>query len=154
LTAQFLLSNQNDKVKLLRSVLAALAVASPAQAAGDDGRRWSMWCRHPGVPVMNVWQDRRGMAWLRIGRGPSHVGDYSEDDGRYLRFVASGTALHFRTQRDLSGVTLMVETEPGGYSPSLDLLCEVTVKPPEFRRPEPAQPAPRRWPDPRAVQRT
>lgn len=141
----------------LRAALAAFALAAPAARAadgGDDGRRWSMWCRHPEVSVMNLWQDRRGTAWLSVGRGPSHVGDHMDGDGRYLRFVANGMALHFRTRRDLSGVTLMVETEPGGYSGAIDLACEVTIKPPEFRRPEPPLPATRRWPDPRTVRRT
>lgn len=141
-------------LKLVCAALAMLVVALPALAAKDDGRRWSMWCRHPGVAVMNVWQDRRGTAWLRVGQGPLHVGDYGEDEGRHLTFVAGGAALHFRTRRDLSGATLMIETEPGGYSGAIELRCEVTIKPREFRRPEPPQPAPRRWPDPRAVRRT
>lgn len=141
---------------LLLAVLAVLASGSPARAADKDARRWSMWCEHPAVPVVNVWQDRRGTAWLRVGRGPPRAGDHIDDGRRHLRFFAGGSALHFIARRDLSGVTLMVETEPGGYSGSMELACEVTVRPPEFRRPEAAPPAPTRrpWPDARTVRRT
>jgi hypothetical protein len=150
----FLYHNEIMKLPLWAGGLLALVLASTARAAEEDDRRWSLWCRQPGVPIMNLWQDRRGRAWLRVGRGPSYPGHYADDEGRYLRFVGRDTALHFRTRRDLSGVTLMIETEPGGYSIAMDLPCEVTINPPEFRRSEPQEPAPRPWPDPRAVRRT
>jgi hypothetical protein len=151
----FLYHYEAMKLPLLAGLLGLALASTAARAAAEDDRRWSLWCQFPGVPVMNVWQDRRGIAWLRVGRGPLHVGEQIDDGGRYLRFVTDRTALHFRAGRDLSGVSLMVEIEPGGYSAAMDLACEVTIKPPEFRRPEPAQPAmPRFWPNPRAVRRT